>query len=410
MQAVDIQEVPPAERTQPAFDLFLIFAGANIVATTLVTGASLVGNGAPGPLLAAILAGSVLGAALVAVLAPVGPRLGVPSVVAARAVLGLRGAAFLALVLYLTNFAWIAFNNLIAASVLARALPVPGGRPAWVVLLGVLATVVVVAGPRAVALADRLAVPLMAITGGILTVRFLTLAPLAPASSTGGPGWSSALDLVVGYQVSWILMFADYSRYTASARRGAWAVFLGLALTSLWFMPLGLIAARAAGSSDPGEMVAASGLGLAGATLMALATVTTNFVNIYLSALAFKSLVPRAGDTRSIVAIGLIGTLLPLLPGAGLDQYVRFVELLGALFVSVGGVLIARLVIRPARIELSALYDSNGPYAAHGGVDRGALLAWALGACVYVLARPIGGTLPALATSALLALILDRRS
>jgi len=76
--------------------------------------------------------------------------------------------------------------------------------------------------------------------------------------------WWRGLDVVVGYQVSWILMFADYSRYTRSVRGSAVAVFLGLAVTSAWMMPLGAIAARAAGSSDPGAMMDAVGLGAAG--------------------------------------------------------------------------------------------------------------------------------------------------
>jgi hypothetical protein len=41
MNAADIRPGPPAERRQPALDLFLIFACANIVATTFQTGASL---------------------------------------------------------------------------------------------------------------------------------------------------------------------------------------------------------------------------------------------------------------------------------------------------------------------------------------------------------------------------------
>ena len=77
------------------------------------------------------------------------------------------------------------------------------------------------------------------------------------------------------------------------------AVFLGLLLTSLWMMPLGLAAARVAGSQDPGAMMHAIGLGWAGAVLMVLATVTTNFVNIYMSGLAWKSLFPRTGDQWS---------------------------------------------------------------------------------------------------------------
>jgi hypothetical protein len=44
----------------------------------------------------------------------------VPSVIAARPALGIAGAALVAVVLYVSNFAWIALNNVIAASACAR--------------------------------------------------------------------------------------------------------------------------------------------------------------------------------------------------------------------------------------------------------------------------------------------------
>lgn len=404
MQAVELGPVPPSQRTQPAGDLFLIFAGANIVATTLVTGASLLGAGSLPLALGLVAVGSLAGAALVAVLSPVGPRLGVPSMVAVRAVLGWPGAAFLAVLLYATNFAWIAFNNLIAASAMARVAGGPGSQRAWVALLGIAATGVVLLGPRAAGWADRLAVPLMGLTGAALTVRFLAAPPAAGGLAAASLPPLSALDVVIGYQVSWILMFADYSRYTASPARGAGATFLGLALTSLWFMPLGLLAARAAGSADPGAMIVASGLGLAGATLLGLGTLTTNFVNIYLSALALKSLRPGTGDRPSVAFIGTVGTLLALAPGAGLDHFVRFVELLGALFVPVGGVLIGRLVVSRRPIDVAALYERRGPHAA---LDLRACAAWACGVAAYVLARPWGATLPSLVVALGAWLLLD---
>src|SRR5262245_64475674 len=78
--------------------------------------------------------GSVAGAALVATLAPIGSRLRVPSLIAARPALGIRGAGIVAALLYGSNFAWIALNNVIAASACARAL---GGRESvWAVALG----------------------------------------------------------------------------------------------------------------------------------------------------------------------------------------------------------------------------------------------------------------------------------
>src|SRR4029077_12738554 len=112
-------------------------------------------------------------------------------------------------------------------------------------------------------------------------------------------------------------------------------------LTSAWMMPLGAMAARAAGTSDPGAMLDAVGLGAAGALLLTLATVTTNFVNIYMSSLAWKSLVPRAGDAAVIWSIGIVGTALSADPGVWLEQYTSFMMILGAVLVPVGGVLVA---------------------------------------------------------------------
>ncbi len=365
-----------------------------------MTGASLQPAFSLPEALGLIALGTVAGSALVAVLAPIGPRLGVPSVVALRAAVGFRGAAALALLLYVTNFAWIAVNNVIAASACARVWGGPASEKAWAVALGLLAAAVVAAGPRAVGHADRFAVPLMAVTGVVFVWRAAALPPeVWRAPGTHAMSWWRGLDVVIAYQVSWILMFADYSRYTASARRGVVAVFLGLALSSLWFMPLGAVAGRAAGGVDPGAMVDALHLGVAGAVLVTLGTLTTNFVNIYLSALAWKSLVPRASDSASIWSIGLIGAALSLLSRSWLDRYADLMIVLGALLVPVGGILIARFLVDGETVSVAALYERRGPYASLR--FAWAAVAWALGVATYFAAEPIGGTLPALAAAGL---------
>src|SRR5438093_9247412 len=227
-------------------------------------------------------------------------------------------------------------------------------------------------------------------------------APGAADAAAAGPAaavpWARGLDVVIGYQVSWILMFADYSRYTRSAGGSATVVFLALASTSIWMMPLGAVAARAAGTSDPGAMLDAVGLGAAGAVLLTIATLTTNFVNIYMSSLAWKSLVPRAGDTAVIWSIGLIGTALGAVPGVWLERYTSFMVILGGVLVPIGGLLIAHYYVRPARVDeslIAELYDSNGPFK---GVSTAGVAAWAAGAIVFFVAgrwTDVGGTLPA---------------
>ena len=175
MNAADIRPAAPAAQTQSAVDLLLIFVGANVVATTFQVGASLSSSFSLTAIVTLVVVGSVGGAALVAALAPLGPRLRVPSVIAARPALGIVGAGLVAVVLYVTNFAWIALNNVIAASACARVGtawigPAAGSQTVWAIGLGLLATFVVWLGPRAVARADRVAVPTMLIVAIALTI------------------------------------------------------------------------------------------------------------------------------------------------------------------------------------------------------------------------------------------------
>jgi NCS1 family nucleobase:cation symporter-1 len=409
VNAADIRPVAPDEQTQSPFDLFLIFVGANVVATTFQVGASLAGSFTVPATMTLVAVGSILGAALVAALAPLGPRLRVPSVIAARPALGFVGAGLVAVVLYVSNFAWIALNNVIAASASARVGAAwiggaAGSQTLWAIGLGLLATFVVWCGPRAVVHADRIAVPAVIIVAVVLTFACVraAFAPDAPAAvPLATMSWWRGLDVVIGYQVSWILMFADYSRYTRSARGSAIAVFAGLAVTSAWMMPLGAIAARAAGSSDPGTMLAAVGLGPTGALLLTLATLTTNFVNIYMSSLAWKSLAPRASDTAVVWSIGIIGTALSAVPGVWLEQYTNFMMVLAGILVPVGGVLVAHYYLPTVAADAALVAEMYNPSGSFRGVSIAGVVGWATGGAAFFAAGSIGGTLPALAVSML---------
>jgi len=398
VNAADLAPVPESERTQPAFDLFLIFFAANVVATTMQTGAVLGSRYGDNAAAMIALGGVMAGALLVALLAPIGSRTGVPSMIAARAPLGYRGAQIVSGLLYLTNFAWIAVNNQIAASVCAQLLGGPATARLWAAALGIVATAVVARGPRAVGRADRIAVPLMLIAGGILTyAAFSAPPPPTPSQPTEATSVLWGLDVVIGYQVSWLLMFADYSRYTRSGRAAATAVWAGLAIPALWLMPVGWTLARIAGSADPGTMLAAANGGWWAAALITLASVSTNFVNIYLSSLAWRTLMPSSSPTASVWAIGLIGTVLGLISSGWLTRFADLMVLLGSVLVPVGGVFLAHFVWGRRPLDVGRLYDR----AALPAVNVAGLIAWVLGFAVYKLAEPIGGTLPALTASML---------
>jgi purine-cytosine permease-like protein len=172
-------------------------------------------------------------------------------------------------------------------------------------------------------------------------------------------------------------------------------VFSGLALPALWLMPVGWNLARIAGSDDPGTMLAAAGVGWWTAILVALATVTTNFVNIYLSSLAWRTLANQSTGTTTVWTIGLIGTALGLVSSGWLTRFAELMTWIGSVLVPVGGVFLAHFVLLRRPIDVAALYDLGRVPA----FSLAGIAAWALGFAVYKLAAPIGATLPALGTS-----------
>ena len=402
MQSVELGPVSPADQQQTPTDLFLIFAGANIVATTLQVGASLVGQFNTPTAMAIVTVGAFGGAALVAALAPIGTRLAVPSIVASRAVLGFSGAGVLATLLFLTNFAWIALNNVIAASICARLFGGDASMAVWAVGAGILATVIVAGGPRMVGVADRFAVPALAVMGVIMTIACVAaiakgLPPAQPP--TEQMSWLRGLDITAGYQATWLLMFADYTRYNRSARAASFAVFFGLALTAAWFMPLGYVAAAVAGSSDPGAMIFGLGLGWWGAVMVMLATLTTNFVNIYMSALALKSLRPSTADSTAVWFIGGVGAAVSVLSSSWLARFTDVTVAVAGMLVPIGGILLAHFFLLRRPVKVADLYSASGPYRANGGWSVAGTAAWAAGAAVFYLATATGGTLPSLAVA-----------
>ena len=292
--------------------------------------------------------------------------------------------------LYVSNFAWIALNNVIAASAVTRAVGGAGSRfgqagseTAWAIVLGLIATAIVWRGPRMVARADRLAVPLLLVVATALTIACLHAPePAAPAPLVA-MSWWRGLDVVIGYQVSWILMFADYSRYTRSVRGSAVAVFLGLAITSAWMMPLGAIAAQGrrhqrSGCHDERGWI---GRGWRSAPRHRDAHHELR-QHLHVGAGVEEPGAWRKGRRGRVVDRDHRHRA-QCLPGVWLQQYTSFMVVLGALLVPIGGILVAHYYLQPVQLDdvfIASLYDERGPLR---GVLVPGIVAWTAGALAF---------------------------
>src|SRR5882757_5183244 len=143
-----IDHIPAGARHGKPWHQFAFWFGGNVNVFNVVLGAVTVSIGLTfWWALAAIAAGTLIGALLIALHATQGPRLGVPQSIQSRGQFGFYGSAFLFPAVLLLNVGFIAAELVIQAQAMTgvtAALSIP----AWIVILAVPSVVIGIFGYR----------------------------------------------------------------------------------------------------------------------------------------------------------------------------------------------------------------------------------------------------------------------
>lgn len=331
VEPTGIETVAVEQRHGQPWHLFGVWFSANAEIATWMVGltiAAFYGTGLRSAAIGIVL-GNVAGFAVLGVLGVMGPRYGVPQMVASRLAFGRLGNVAPATLSFLAGVGWFAINSVFGA----YALQTLAGVPYFLALAIMLAlqTALAVYGYNLIHVFERLSVVLLAL--GFLALAFVTFEhaqwhsafnPLAPQARGGSKAaFVFATALAFSYALGWVPCASDYSRYlpsTTSARSLWWYSFAGCALPCIVLEVMGAAAVSAAPSVDfttalPTQAVTALlGTGwMAKLVLVAvvLGTLTANCMNLYSGALAalvaFNVHVKRA---VAALVVGVIGALL----------------------------------------------------------------------------------------------------
>ncbi|PVM86090.1 putative hydroxymethylpyrimidine transporter CytX [Caulobacter radicis] len=401
--------VPAERRVFGTRDAFSLWFSLGIGLLVLQAGAFLVPGLSLGMALAAIVAGSALGALLLAAAGVVGADTGLSAMGTLRLALGARGAAVPAVLNAVQLVGWGAFEIIAmrdAADALARQTFGLSNPLAWTVLFGALATWLAFMGPVSFVRRFLRAWGLWLLLGGAgwLTWRLLAqhdLAALFAKAGTGEMSFGAGVDLVVAMPLSWLPLIADYTRFGRSSGRMFRGSAAGYLLANIWFMGLGACYALAAGSGEGLLLTALAAAGGGIALLLIVVDETDNaFADIHSAAVSTATLAP-VRPARLALAFGALCTLIALL--APLARYEGFLLLIGSVFAPLFGVLLTdHFVVRRRGPEAAAAFA--------WGLNLPGLLAWAAGIAAYQgfsrLAPQLGATLPALAVAGIAYLLL----
>ena len=395
-----IHPVPPEQRALGAWDLAVLWGDLGIGLLVLVTGALLVPALGLAQAIAAVVIGSIIGVALLALAASAGGRHGIPTMVLFRPVLGLRGSWIASALNAAQLVGWVAVElwamSYVADLVSDRVFGFEA-RGLWLAVMALVCTGLALWGPVGVTKVWLEKFGFWVISGICVLVTILVItSDVSLTSGTGGfPNFGQALDLVIAMPISWLPLVADYTRFARGGKPAFVGTFWGYLVANVWLYTLGaLLVLNAGATPDPGGValgiLAVAGGSIAGLLfLVGLLVGETDeaFANLYSTAVTVQNVLPRVSHRVLIVIVAAVGAALAAF--LTMTAYESFLFFIGSTFVPLFGILAAdHFVVRRGSLEVEGLYEKDGRYWFNGGFRATALIPWVIGFFVFHWVNP----------------------
>jgi cytosine permease len=401
-EGVDV--IPEEDRTRGFRDIFTIWAGFAIVITNFLLGSLTVNAGLTTGIAALVL--SIVAVGVVVYLGTnIAAKEGTAGTTAMRAAFGINGRAIPALATVLATVGWFGVQTGIVASsteqILANfGITFPYSFEILAVVLGVLMASVAVFGYESIEWLNRIAVPIMAVLLALVTWQIFTQYSV---EVTGGSGMSffEAMNVFPAATAAFLIVAMDYGRYglpdepskPAWGATAAWVVF-GIVLAII-----GILAAAAAGTWNPVNIMVELGLGSLGLVLLIAGSWTTNVTNVYVGGIALSQLT-GLDRVQMTTLTGLIGVVLAVAGIFSFGGINAFLTALTVTLVPTTGVLLVHYYAFEPGFDTAALFERGSKYWYLSGWHPAAVVAWVVGAVYTVWANgQLAAVIPAVGSA-----------
>jgi NCS1 family nucleobase:cation symporter-1 len=437
-----VEPVPAEKRTLRPFDFAVLWGDLAVSLLVMVAGALLVPGLGTQEAVLAVVVGTALGTVLLSLAGVVGGDAGVPTMVALRSPLGIRGSYLTSGLNVLQLVGWAALEIIImsqAAKALSDEYLGFSGYYFWIVFFGVVGMLMAMGGPIVVVRQwlQKFGVWVVLAAAGWLTFHLFDAYDMGEIwrrdGAGGWPNWWQGMDVVVALPISWLPLVCDYSRFARRAASAAIGTYIGYGIANVWFFLLGVFYVQALQTDTVGFVDALVGmlipLALGWMALIVLLFGETDeaFANIYSTAVSLQNLAPKIGQRLLALAVGIVAITVAI--SIDLVQYENFLLLIGGVFVPVAGVLLADyFVVRRRRYEVARLYEASGRSWYPSGFGVLGIGVWLSGFFLYAFAAQppwllenldfvswapswatyIGGTIPGLVYSFVLYAVVGR--
>lgn len=292
----------------------------------------------------AIAVGTLLGALLIGAAAVPGTETGAPSMVLLRGLFGRRISYVPTLVNVIQLVGWTVYEIVVISAAAEQLLPWHAHRWPYVVVAGVLTTVLAIRPLGWVRVLRRYAIAAVTLTTVYLFVE-LARHPLPSLGHGSWAGFWPGADYAIAAAVSFAPLASDYTRHARNGRSAFGAAVTGYTVTQTASYVLGLLAiatvVRASQAGDTHHMFGAFiavPLGWLAFGVLVARELDQSFADSYSTVVSVQNVLPRFDRRLLAVAIGTVATVLALV--LDIASYANFLALLGSVFVPLTAMLV----------------------------------------------------------------------
>jgi cytosine permease len=386
IESEGVGTIPEEQRTKGPWQIFALWAGFSIVITNFLLGSLTVNAG-----LAVGFAAAALSVVMIGVIVYLGTRIaateGTAGTTAMRAPFGIQGRVIPSLAMVMATVGWFGVQTGIVASSTQQILAGWGiDLSFWLLalVLGAVMAVAAIFGYEWIEWLNKIAVPVMVVLLGLVVYQIITNFGFALEGGSGMSFWQ-AMNVIPAATAAFLLVAMDYGRYGNNDSPGAasWGATIAWIVFAVILAGIGILAAAAAGTWDPVQIMVELGLGSVGLALLIAGSWTTNVTNVYAGGIALSQ-ITGFKRVNMTVATGVIGTALAIAGIYSAGGIISFLSALTITLVPTTGIMLVHYYLFETSLDAEALFERTGKYWYLRGWNPTAIVAWAIGAAFAV--------------------------
>lgn len=345
-----IEPIPQKNRILNFSDFFVLWAGLGVGLLVLLAGSFLIPGLSPLQAIGAIMLGSAIGCLLLALVGYIGAQTHLPTMVLLRSILGDKGSFLPSSLNIIQLIGWTIFEFIIMGYTADTIIRTATGYSNYYLSTALFAFIVLIMalwGPMGIIRQwlKKFAIWIITLITLWLTFKIFNSPNVISQLLKPGDGslsfWAG-VDLVIAMPVSWLPLVADYNRFARSAKESALGTFAGYFIANIWLYIIGaLLLLTTQITQDARDFVPAllSSAGWLALLILLVEETKVAWADIYSSAVSTQNIFPKINQRLLFIIFSAFSYLIAVL--IDIIQYENFLFLIGSVFISLFGILLA---------------------------------------------------------------------